>query len=51
MYTDVDEKEDLVELLIHGNGIGRQFLVDLGFEIAIEEGRVGVRRKTPGEKT
>ncbi len=51
MHTDVDEKEDLVELLIHGNGISRQFLVDLGFEITIEKGRAGIARKSSGEKT
>jgi len=50
MHTDVDEKEDLVELLIHGEGTSRHFLVDLGFEITIEKGRAGIARKSCGEK-
>jgi 2-phospho-L-lactate guanylyltransferase len=48
LHTDIDEKEDLVELLIHGEGMSRQFLVDHGFELSVEKGRVGVRRKSPG---
>lgn len=52
LHTDVDEKEDLVELLIHGSGESRRFLEDLGFELLIERGRVGVFRKPgPGGKT
>ncbi len=47
LHTDVDEKEDLVELLIHGAGESRRFLEDLGFSLSIEKGRVGVLRK-PG---
>lgn len=46
LHTDVDEKEDLVELLIHGAGESRRFLEDMGFELSIEKGRVGVARKT-----
>ncbi|MCQ8893718.1 MAG: 2-phospho-L-lactate guanylyltransferase [Methanolinea sp.] len=46
LHTDVDEKEDLVELLIHGRGTSRKFLEDLGFELSLEKGRVGIRRKT-----
>jgi 2-phospho-L-lactate guanylyltransferase len=45
IHTDVDEKEDLVELLIHGEGLSRAYLEDLGFSLAIEKGRVGVERK------
>ena len=45
IHTDVDEKEDLVELLIHGDGLSRAYLEDLGFSITIEKGRVGVERK------
>ncbi len=46
LHTDIDEKEDLVELLIHGNGKSRKYLQDLGFELAVEKGRVGVLRRT-----
>jgi 2-phospho-L-lactate guanylyltransferase len=45
LHTDIDEKEDLVELLIHGTGRSRKYLEDLGFSISIEKGRVGVTRK------
>jgi len=46
LHTDIDEKEDLVELLIHGNGKSRKYLEDLGFGLAVEKGRVGVLRRT-----
>ncbi len=49
LHTDVDEKEDLVELLIHGLGESRCFLGNLGFDLAIERGRVGVSRKPAPE--
>lgn len=45
LHTDVDEKEDLVELLIHGTGLSRGFLEGLGFSLSIEKGRVGVIRE------
>ena len=45
LHTDIDEKEDLVELLIHGDGLSRKYLEDLGFELSVEKGRVGVRRR------
>ncbi len=45
LHTDVDEKEDLVELLVHGTGESRRFLEDLGFFLSIERGRVGILRK------
>ena len=48
LHTDIDEKEDLVELLIHGKGKSRAYLEDLGFVLTVEKGRVGVERK---EKT
>ncbi len=46
MSTDIDEKEDLVEILIHGKGRrSREFLENSGFTLAIDEkGRVGVQR-------
>jgi len=45
LHTDIDEKEDLVELLIHGTGKSRAFLEELGFVLSVEKGRVGVERK------
>ena len=45
LHTDIDEKEDLVELLIHGSGKSCKYLEDLGFELAVENGRVGVARR------
>ncbi|MBP7120059.1 MAG: 2-phospho-L-lactate guanylyltransferase [Methanolinea sp.] len=44
LSTDIDEKEDLVELLIHGHGRSREYLENLGFSLSIEKGRVGVTR-------
>lgn len=49
LHTDVDEKEDLVELLIHGTGRSREFLESLGFSLVTERGRVGVERHTHKE--
>jgi 2-phospho-L-lactate guanylyltransferase len=45
LHTDIDEKEDLVELLIHGTGKSRAFLEELGFYLSAEKGRVRVERK------
>ena len=45
LSTDMDEKEDLVELLIHGKGKSRAFLESLGFILTSEKGRVEVDRK------
>jgi 2-phospho-L-lactate/phosphoenolpyruvate guanylyltransferase len=44
LHTDVDEKEDLVELMIHGHGRAVDFLKRCGFSLLIEKGRVGVYR-------
>jgi 2-phospho-L-lactate/phosphoenolpyruvate guanylyltransferase len=44
LHTDVDEKEDLVELMIHGHGRAVDFLKGCGFSLLIEKGRVGVYR-------
>jgi 2-phospho-L-lactate guanylyltransferase len=44
LHTDVDEKEDLVEILLHGEGKSREFLMELGFALSIEKGRVGIQR-------
>jgi 2-phospho-L-lactate guanylyltransferase len=51
IHTDVDEKEDLVELLIHGEGLSRAYLEELGFSLTIEKGRVGVERKRDKERS
>lgn len=45
LHTDVDEKDDLVELLIHGTGESRSMLEKLGFSLSIDKGRVGADRK------
>jgi 2-phospho-L-lactate guanylyltransferase len=45
LHTDIDEKEDLVELLIHGTGKSRAFLEELGFILSVDKGRVNVERK------
>lgn len=45
LYTDIDEKEDLVELLIHGTGKSQTFLKERGFALTTENGRVGIERK------
>jgi 2-phospho-L-lactate guanylyltransferase len=44
LHTDIDEKEDLVEIILHGTGRAKEFLCSLGFSLAIEHGRVGVQR-------
>ncbi len=49
LHTDIDEKEDLAELLIHGSGKSRKYLEELGCVLVVEKGRVGVERKNhPG---
>jgi len=45
LHTDIDEKEDLVEVLLHGSGKSRACLESLGFVLTTEKGRVGVERK------
>ncbi|MFP8951805.1 2-phospho-L-lactate guanylyltransferase [Natrialbaceae archaeon A-arb3/5] len=42
--TDIDEPDDLVEVLVHGDGRASDCLRDFGFELECDEGRVGVRR-------
>ncbi|SFG57381.1 phospholactate guanylyltransferase [Halopelagius inordinatus] len=46
LATDVDEPSDLAEVLLHGRGESRRWLVDAGFELAVSEGRVGVTRES-----
>lgn len=45
LSTDVDERGDLVEVLLHADGRARDWLVDAGFELSVTEGRVGVERR------
>ncbi len=46
LSTDVDDPSDLVEVLLHGAGEAREWLVDAGFVLDVGEGRVGVRRES-----
>jgi len=45
LATDVDEPADFAEVLLHGDGRGRRWLVDAGFELDATDGRVGIRRE------
>ena len=45
LATDIDEPSDLVEVLIHGDGPVREWLLDAGFELDRSDGRVGIRRR------
>jgi len=45
MSTDVDEVADLVEVLIHGKGHTPAYIRKLGIDIAVNTGRVGVKRE------
>jgi len=44
LSTDVDERADLVELLLHADGRATEWLRDAGFELAVEDGRADVAR-------
>jgi len=44
LHTDVDEEGDLAEILIHGRGKSREYLVSLGFALDAECGRVKAER-------
>ena len=44
LATDIDEPSDLAEVLIHGDGPAREWLIDAGVELDRSDGRVGVRR-------
>ena len=44
LATDIDEPSDLAEVLIHGDGAARDWLVDAGFELDTSDGRVEVQR-------
>jgi 2-phospho-L-lactate guanylyltransferase len=45
LSTDVDEPADLVEVLLHADGRATSWLRDAGFELAVDDGRVGVARR------
>ena len=45
LATDIDEPSDLAEVLIHGDGPAREWLIDAGVELDRSDGRVGVRRR------
>ena len=45
LATDVDEREDLAEVLIHASGESYEWLRDAGFSLAGDESRVGVVRE------
>ena len=44
LAVDIDEAGDLVEVLLHGEGRARQWLLDAGFELETTGGRVAVGR-------
>ncbi|WP_435062638.1 2-phospho-L-lactate guanylyltransferase [Halobaculum sp. EA56] len=44
LATDVDEREDLVEVLLAGDGAARDWLVDAGFRLEAGDGRVSFDR-------
>ncbi len=46
LATDIDDRADLVEVLVHGTGTrSRDWLAERGVELAVEDGRVGVARR------
>lgn len=45
LATDIDTPDDLAELLLHGEGAAHDWLVDAGFELDTDDGRVGVIRE------
>lgn len=47
LYLDLDEEEDLVDLLIHGDGHARAYLESLGIGLLAAKGRVCLERR-PG---
>lgn len=49
LSTDIDEKDDLVEVLLHGCGKSREYLKNLGISVSVEKGRVGIHRSTHEE--
>ncbi|WP_227374697.1 2-phospho-L-lactate guanylyltransferase [Haladaptatus halobius] len=45
LATDVDEIADLAEVLTHGDGAARDWLLDAGFSLSVTDGRVDVSRE------
>lgn len=45
LATDIDEREDLAEVLISGDGAARDWLVEAGFRLGTGDGRVTVVRE------
>jgi 2-phospho-L-lactate guanylyltransferase len=45
LYLDLDDEEDLVDLLIHGDGRARACLESLGIGLSATRGRVGLERR------
>ncbi|WP_135304261.1 2-phospho-L-lactate guanylyltransferase [Haloarcula amylovorans] len=45
LATDIDEPADLAEVLLHGDAAASEWLADAGFELALDDGRVGVERE------
>jgi 2-phospho-L-lactate guanylyltransferase len=45
LATDIDEPGDLAELLLHGDGAAADWLREAGFELDVDEGRVGLTRE------
>lgn len=43
--VDVDERADLVEVLLHGDGQAPEWLREQGFELAVRDGRANVVRQ------
>lgn len=46
LAIDIDEEADLVEVLLHGEGAAKRWLVEHGFQLSESEGRVGIERTT-----
>jgi 2-phospho-L-lactate guanylyltransferase len=44
LAVDVDERADLAEVLVHGDGAAADWLRDAGFGLAADDGRVRVER-------
>lgn len=44
LATDIDEPDDLAEVLVHADGRAREWLVDAGFFLSVDGGRVSVSR-------
>jgi 2-phospho-L-lactate/phosphoenolpyruvate guanylyltransferase len=51
LYLDLDEEEDLVDLLIHGDGRARACLESFGIRLAVTRGRVGLERRAALHET